>query len=213
MGDIRLSIGEDLNTLLRHPKELATLIAIVSGKTVTMSSNEVLKLKKLGFITANGGVKKSLISSIVKSNQSNKIDNLSLMKIALKRVPQKERNYWKVSKAFWELFQSNLIKLKARHVHLSGATYKKWVDPIRLMIEVDKVTFEELREVWVFLRGHPFWGSNIQTTTKLRKQFSTLHAQSKTPQNEKGNKENTNGIARTVSNKFVTGIINDLQPD
>jgi hypothetical protein len=59
------------------------------------------------------------------------------------------------------------------------------MNPIRLMVEVDKIKKDEMREVFEFLKGHDFWSKNIQSSDKLRKQFNQLHAQSK--KNETGN--------------------------
>ena len=116
-------------------------------------------------------------------------------------------NYYEVSSAFYELIQSNLENIGASTSTLRKSKVKKWITPIRLMIESDGVTEEQLRDVFIFLKGHQFWSANIQSTEKLRKQFSTLHAQSKS----QTLKTETNGKAKQgISEDYLTRIANDL---
>lgn len=51
-----------------------------------------------------------------------------------------------------------------------------WADDIRLMRESDGHTLDEIRTVFLFANQDEFWKTNILSTGKLRKQFSSLHA-------------------------------------
>jgi hypothetical protein len=87
--------------------------------------------------------------------------------------------YYDIANAFYLLIESNLENIGASTNTLQKSKFIKWITPIRLMMESDGVTNTQLLEVFKFLKGHNFWSANIQSSDKLRKQFSILHAQAK----------------------------------
>jgi hypothetical protein len=60
--------------------------------------------------------------------------------------------------------------------HLDEAKFAKYVDPIRLLINYDKRTKDEIEIVFEYLKSESstFWKPNVLSTEKLRKQFSKL---------------------------------------
>jgi len=50
-----------------------------------------------------------------------------------------------------------------------------WYNPIRLLVEKDKIPLEEIRKVIDWCQSDPFWKTNILSTTKLREKFPDLH--------------------------------------
>lgn len=56
--------------------------------------------------------------------------------------------------------------------------FDTWADIIRLMRAQDGLTHSEIREAFIWANSDQFWSTNILSPEKLRKQFSTLHAQS-----------------------------------
>ena len=81
-----------------------------------------------------------------------------------------------VSKELENLINLNIV------TKLKKAKFKKVSDPIRLMLEVDKVTQEQLTIVFKFLDSQEgnFWKPIILSTEKLRKNFNQLILKSKT---------------------------------
>lgn len=210
VSSIKISTGKDLDILLRHPSELVALINLAIGNDSEVTEAQKSELYDRGFLNREG-LKSSLISTNEKTGKVKSISNHSLTALNKSQIPKDEFQYYEIALAFYKVIQSNLLNLRARTSHLNGATYKKWVDPIRLMVENDKVTKQEFREVWAFLKGHEFWAANIQTTEKLRKQFSTLHSQLKANEQRNTTNEKKQGGARTVSTSYIEGIFNDLQ--
>lgn len=51
---------------------------------------------------------------------------------------------------------------------------QKWCDSFRLMIEKDNRTEEQIRYVIDWVNNDPFWGANILSPDKLRKQFDSI---------------------------------------
>jgi phage replication O-like protein O len=54
---------------------------------------------------------------------------------------------------------------------------ENWANVIRLMEEQDKIPVELIEKIIDFIRIDDFWGTNIRSGSKLRKQFGVLHAQ------------------------------------
>jgi len=69
---------------------------------------------------------------------------------------------------------------------ITDSQIKNWGNTIRLMIERDKRTVEEIESLIKFSQNDDFWKSNILSMDKLRKQFDrlTLQAKQKEPKNE-----------------------------
>lgn len=67
-----------------------------------------------------------------------------------------------------------------------------WCDSIRLTIEQDNRTPEEIKTVMEWAQNDNFWNSKILSPVKLRKQFSTLFVQMNTPRNGSGKKNGPN---------------------
>lgn len=132
-------------------------------------------------------------------------------------VPEDQLQYFKTAQAFRKLFIKNQKERSATTTKLDKATYKNFVDPIRLMFEKDGVTKEQLRRVYEFLRSKEgdFWKKNILSTQKLRIQIDQLSAKSsiKVP-NSVPLEERKEAFKKEVishqSNKFTKDILEDF---
>jgi len=105
--------------------------------------------------------------------------------------------------SFWQLFKKNMKELgKKNTTNLDKAKLSKWENEIRLMIENDKATKDELQIVWKFLNKSHFWKSNVLSVNKLRKQFETLVV--------KANAENINPIKKQPGSEADEWMRNKL---
>ena len=52
-----------------------------------------------------------------------------------------------------------------------------WADTLRKMQTIDGIPLQTIGEVFRWANQHEFWGTNILSPDKLRKQFARLHAQ------------------------------------
>lgn len=109
--------------------------------------------------------------------------------------------YFEITISFWELFKKNLEDSGVSTNQVLRAN-GKWIDQIRLMIESDGYTTEDMRTVFKFLQYDNFWKTNILSTDKLRKQFDKLLMQAK-------NRKNGNSKKRepATSNEQLIGIL------
>jgi hypothetical protein len=86
--------------------------------------------------------------------------------------------YYKIAQSFHLLFIRNAKDLMRsdKEPAISKSKFKTVYDPIRLMIETDKASVEDVRRVYKYLAytKNDFWKKNCQSTDKLRKQFDRL---------------------------------------
>jgi len=134
---------------------------------------------------------KSLLSEIKISEDKNFfIVNNSKIEI------EEEKNITNLKTALWfqKLFIKNLKEKNSPITHQEKATYGKYVTPIRLMFEIDKVTQDQVKQAYDYLNSleGEFWKKNILSTETLRKKIPQLLIQKNTPN---GN-QSTNGTKR-----------------
>ena len=111
-----------------------------------------------------------------KDNKDNNINNSLLSEIKISDVEISQVIYFEIALAYQKLFIKNLKEKNAPAANQEKAKYKAYVDPIRLMMTVDKVTKEQLTKVYKYLGSieGEFWKSNILSTSKLREKFQQL---------------------------------------
>ncbi|WP_321995355.1 hypothetical protein [Draconibacterium orientale] len=124
------------------------------------------------------------------------------------------QSYFEIALSFWQLIRNHLRDIKMSTSIMDEAEYDTWVDPIRLLIENDNHTLEELREVFKFLRNDEFWIMQIRSTAKLRKKdkngqkyFNTILTIAR---NEKNRKHRQDGFHSSKSEEAINGAIRDI---
>jgi uncharacterized protein (UPF0335 family) len=80
---------------------------------------------------------------------------------------EKQKEYFNFAVAFQSLMKSNLEKRRMPTKAVTEAT-TEWVDEIRLLIENDKYTVKDLRDVYREIRDNEFWWKNAQSVLRLR---------------------------------------------
>lgn len=96
-----------------------------------------------------------------------------LSEIVISDFPSLNPEHVDIAKAFQTLFRVNLQEAGTPTTTVDRAKGTA-IDDVRLMIETDKYTLEDLRDVYAFLRKDQFWKSNILSTSKLREQMPKL---------------------------------------
>jgi len=111
--------------------------------------------------------------------------------------------YEKIAFSFWQLFKKNMKELgKKNTTNLDKAQLAKWENEIRLLIESDKATKDELQIVWKFLNTNDFWKPNVLSVTKLRKQFDQLVTKANAENIKATKKEAGSGADEWMRNKL-----------
>ena len=196
---MKIKTNKAFKDLLNHPEQLAEFFKIAIGEK--SSKNEhTEKLEEKGLII-NGEVSDGSI--VVKRKQKEVIDEM-LVNINASELQDPEKSYFIMAHEFQKMFCQNLVNIKARTKNVEEAGWK-WVDAVRLMITVDDISIDDLREVYKFLKGHKFWSSNVQSTMKLRDKFQTIHTQMKNDANSKTKQTST------VSDEYKTRVASELQ--
>lgn len=213
-NSIKLKYGKVLERLLLRPVELSIIISIAfhqdentgfaDKKSVNPEKKALTNLIIWGLVTESDGrlalVDKRVVDITLKrsSKEKRELDAKLLRDVKEIEVPADELKYYQMAIQFNNLFLGNIRSIKGRDNNLVKAKYEKWVTPIRLMINEDKVTIDQLRSVYKFLNRHYFWSSNVQSTSKLREKFQTIHTQSLENGNAKSTKANS---ARTTGSE------------
>ena len=97
-------------------------------------------------------------------------------------IPEDYRNYYDWAVKFQELFLKNLKNKGAPYKKLELASLKDSAEPIRLMVEQDDVSQNQLQLAYDLLNGpDEFWKAVILDANKLRNRIGQLIAQGKKP--------------------------------
>jgi len=133
----------------------------------------------------------------------------------------REKEYFQITCAFWELVKANLIELDISISGIENAEYEKWTSPIRLLIENDKYNINEIREVFTFLKDDDFWKQQIRSTAKLRKKdkdgikyFEKLLIRSRNEQKRKSTaKSGKSGVSDNYKNSIRERLLRSSNPE
>lgn len=110
------------------------------------------------------------MEEFIKAGEDKELETLPEKKKKGKRIYTKEDVEYKLaSRLFYWMLQNNP---KARK-----PDPQKWADVVRLMIERDNRTPEEIKLYIDWSQNHSFWKGNILSTQKLRDQFDKLIVQ------------------------------------
>lgn len=158
----------------------------------------------------------------VKNEKKKKNINILLSQVDESTLDQTEKKYYQIAFSFFELVKSSLKELSISVAEIEKAKYKTWVDPIRLLIENDKRTVEEFREIFSFLQKDEFWKEQIRSTAKLRKKnkdertyFEVLLEKSRNGQRKQQQQPAVNGSQSNsgVSPEYKESILRRLYAD
>lgn len=188
-----------LNRRNRRPvKESEDVFSEMETGNFTEENGEISDKLNRTFYPNNNIYNNNISYSDNLSNSNSYKYNL-LSEIKISDYTQLNPDYFEIAKSFVALFRNNLIEAGASTKNVDKAK-GTCIDDIRLMIETDGYTIDDLRDVYSFLRKDEFWKQNILSTSKLRKQMDKLklkiHGQTGKP-----GKEGTswNELAQIVS--------------
>lgn len=85
------------------------------------------------------------------------------------------KKYYDIAVGFQRLFVLNKKSLGLTNFDdQNNATFKGYVEPIRLAFEKDKRTRDDFAKIFSFLQSDEFWMKNIMSTSKLREKMGDL---------------------------------------
>ena len=145
--------------------EITTLINKLEKQRIITPTQ---KVEIMEFVEQNYDVKPKK----EQSPQEQTYKTMKLKDLTPADVPNAQ--YLEIAKAFCLLFIQNLKEINLNRIDGVEKAKGTWVDDIRYIIEVDKHTIEELREVWEFLGKDRFWKSTVYSTSGLQRQFNKI---------------------------------------
>lgn len=133
-----------------------------------------------------------------------KIKSKMLTEVVTSDVPPNEVLYFDIALKFHAAFRQVIVNAKGSTKTIDRAKYKTWVDPIRLMIENDGITREQINVVGKYVIEDSFWRGNIQSTSKLRDKFDKLIVQANEQRNRKnGEQQFSEQYKRDLANRLA----------
>lgn len=90
-----------------------------------------------------------------------------------------EKKYFVYAKGFYKIFSEHAAELNLPTKNLENANAIEWVKQIRLMLENNECTEEQLVEVGKFLQTDSFWKPNVRSVPKLREKFENIYSSTK----------------------------------
>lgn len=133
----------------------------------------------------------------IKANKK-KEDNILMSELAASDGPLNDIE--EVAISFWELVHSNMREQNINSTDLQKQKKSSWVEPVRLAIEKDGRSHEELQKVWNYLKNEQpgkdgfMWKTHIRSGQKLREKFESLLLAAINPRNQSKIRNNLNSI-------------------
>lgn len=72
-----------------------------------------------------------------------------------------------------------LSKIRELNPKFKMPNLDTWADDIRKIINIDKRTYQEISDLFLWVNNDDFWSSNILSPAKLRKQWDKIYMKSK----------------------------------
>ena len=153
--------------------------------------------------------------------EKNDKNRVLLSQVDESTLDQREKEHFQIAMAFWQLIKSNLTELNISVAGIENAEYKSWIDPIRLLMDNDKRSIEEIREVFSFLKDDDFWKEQIRSTSKLRKKnkeeikyFEVLLIKSRNEQRKQHTAESQkSGVSENYKNSILERLLHSGSPE
>ena len=119
------------------------------------------------------GKKPGLSKTDTDTDNKKSINTFLLSKVA-KAPPDDLSIIQKTTLMFWKLFMENMKRINYKPTVLEKARMGPWSEHVRLLLNTDKRTTGELREVYDYIPTDRFWMINCRSTQQLRKHFDDI---------------------------------------
>ena len=119
--------------------------------------------------------------------QQNK--NILLSAVEENSIQESEKRFYEIATSFQDMLIEKFTSQKLSCRNIENAKYVNWINDIRLMLETDKRSVDDIRQIWNFLKKETIgeddfaWFLNIQSMSKLRVQFEKVLNKAKISQN------------------------------
>lgn len=117
---------------------------------------------------------------IYKNTRIQQNKNILLSAVDKNLIPESEKQFYEIAISFQSMLIEKFKSQKLSCGNIENAKYVNWINDIRLMIEIDNRSVEDIRQVWNFLKKETIgedkfaWFLNIQSMSKLRTQYEKI---------------------------------------
>jgi hypothetical protein len=161
----------------------ANVIALVKNTTAPPKALDKALFKQCTMqVQSIASIDKQLNLKQLKLINLKTLDKKPFLKIDKSEIPESYLGHYQWALEFQELFLKNLKNKGAPTKKIEGAIFEDCLGPIRLMLEKDGVSEDQLQLAYELLDGSDeFWKGIILDTGKLREKIGQLIAQAKKP--------------------------------
>lgn len=134
-------------------------------------------------------VNKVNIEKEIKEKNESQNKNILLSAVDKNLIPESEKQFYEIAISFQTMLIEKYKSQKLSCGNIENAKYVNWINDIRLMIEVDKRSVDDIRQIWNFLKKETIgedkfaWFINIQSMSKLRTQYEKVLNKAKINEN------------------------------
>lgn len=134
-------------------------------------------------------VSKVNIEKEIKEKNESQNKNILLSAVDKDLIPESEKQFYDIAISFQEMLIEKFTSQKLSCRNIENAKYVNWINDIRLMLETDNRSVDDIRQIWNFLKKETIgednfaWFLNIQSMSKLRVQFEKVLNKAKISQN------------------------------
>ena len=130
-------------------------------------------------VNVNDNEIKEILSVPTKVGTSHKKIKRLFSQVSKEDYPPTEQQYYILANAFFDVFWDHAKELNLPLKNLNEADADEWTRQIRLMVEKNEATEDQIIEVGKFLKTNEFWKTNVRSVPKLREKFENIYASSK----------------------------------
>ena len=160
----------------------ANVIALVKNtKALPKALDKALSKQCTKQVQSIASIDKQLNNKQINLLNFKTLDKKEFLKIDTSEIPETHLGFYHWALKFQELFLKNLKNKGAPTKKIERASFQDCLGPIRLMLEKDGVSEEQLQLAYELLNSDEFWKGIILDTKKLREKIGQLIAQAKKP--------------------------------
>ena len=89
-------------------------------------------------------------------------------------IQESEKRFYEIATSFQDMLIEKFTSQKLSCRNIENAKYVNWINDIRLMLETDKRSVDDIRQIWNFLKKETIgednfaWFLNIQSMSKIK---------------------------------------------
>lgn len=170
-------LGISENRLLKHRKQLIDkgYIKVKRERKEKGWSNNIYTIAHAVHLQ-NVGIRNEGLQN--EGTNNNSFNNNSLNKNSTKKKSRQSQKRYADDSPYMKLAKELFSEIKRNNDEAKEPNFQRWADDFRKLVELDKRSIDNVREVLKWSQQDSFWKGNILSARKLREKYDQLKVQS-----------------------------------